>query len=406
MKQFSQKTIPLSYIVLVFFALATMNVINRYYYFVFFAVFLFCLKRSRKFYLDDVPLVFLFVLAVSWAIFSPSSMDSIFGILKPVAYILCYIVGASMIEDDSCYSEDELPLKLFYVMIVMVAAGSFVHYILNWITNTDSAYRNTVDIWTGTNMAATGQASFACLPLGLAIGALFCKNGLAVKIASIITIVLILGYNLVLSGRTLIVMFLAITALAFLHKLFTLKSGKIRLLFIVVAVIVLLVLLYRFDVFGIGSYIESSPMYDRFFAENSDMELNEDGRIELKLYHISNMDRFLFGGAHIREEIGYSHDIFFDTYDEAGVFAFLAIIGYLLTSMSHLVKCVKDSTLPFNFRNIVLCVYFVIYMEFMVEPILQGMPWLFATFCLIDGYVSRILHQNKMVFDGRIQEQV
>ena len=95
-------------------------------------------------------------------------------------------------------------------------------------------------------------------------------------------------------------------------------------------------------------------------------------------------------------------DIFLDTYDEAGIFAFLGILGYILISINHLCKCISDDTLDFGFRQIVLCVYVICYIEFMVEPILQGMSWFFASFCLIDGYVSRILRHNKNVTEGGI----
>jgi flagellar biosynthesis protein FliQ len=99
--------------------------------------------------------------------------------------------------------------------------------------------------------------------------------------------------------------------------------------------------------------------------------------------------------VHFRNETGYAHDILFDTYDEAGILALVAIVGYLAVSFTHMVRTVMDKSLSFVFRNMVLCMYVIVYLEFMVEPILQGMPWIFAVFCLIDGYVGRILRYNR-----------
>ena len=113
-----------------------------------------------------------------------------------------------------------------------------------------------------------------------------------------------------------------------------------------------------------------------------------------------------WGGANIRAEYGYAHDIFLDTYDEAGVLAFIAISVYMLITLSHLIKCIRDDSLPFTFRQTVICLYVGVYIEFMVEPILQGMPWMFALFCLIDGYVARLLRHNKKVKESALDVEV
>ena len=397
MKQISKIRIPIVYIMLMFFAFATMNLVNRYNYFVYIALIFFCLKPMRRFKLDAAPIILLFILGLSWMLFSTFTTGSIFGLIKPFTYLLCYMIGASMMNDDDDYGKDKMPLKLFYIMVTAVSAGSMVHYLLNWIINVGSQDRNTMDIWTKAVMAATGQAALACLPLGLAVACLFIETNKKIKIASIITIILVLGYNLILSGRTLILMFLILLAAGFLHNFSMQKKGKIRLVIIIAAVIALLIYAYQSNLFNVRTYIEDSPIYQRFFNEDSSMEIDQDTRMEAKLYHLQNMGRYLFGGANIKKEFGYAHDILLDTYDEAGVFALIGIIGYLLVSFVHLLKCLKDKSLPFAFRNIVLCIYTVVYLDFMIEPILQGMPWLFATFCLIDGYVSRVISHNRFM---------
>ncbi|MBR6604050.1 MAG: hypothetical protein IKK94_08555 [Clostridia bacterium] len=337
------------------------------------------------------------MLSLSWTFFSPESSYSLLGMIKTLTYLLCYVVGNSMIEDDLDYAENNTPYSLFYWTVMAIALGAFVHYLLNWISNLSYGSRNTVDIWSGSEMAATGQAAMACIPLGLAIACLFFKNSIKIKLAAIITVILVLGYNLVLSGRTLIIMFLIITAVAFSHRFLRVKKGRMRVVVLLLAVILLLLFVYQANILGIRSYIEDSPLYERFFAENSQTELDEDNRDIKKQYFLKNMLSYPWGGMHMREEMGYAHDIFLDTYDEAGIFALLGMVIYILISVYHMFKCVSDETLSFGFRQIVLCVYVICYIEFMVEPILQGMPWLFASFCLIDGYVSRIISHNKLV---------
>lgn len=387
---------------LLFISLSSLNLINRYYYFVFIAVIFFCLNSNRMIHFDLFPVSMLLLLALSWVLFSPDASYSILGMLKPVTYVLCYVVGNSLICDDDDYSENNTPYGLFYWTVTSTAIGTFVHYLLNWVSNLDASERNTVDIWTGSIMAATGQAALACIPLGLAIACLFFKNSIKIKIASIITIILALAYNLILSGRTLFILVLVVFAVAFSHRFLKLKKGRVRVFLILLAVIILLLFVYQVNIFGIRTYIEKSPFYERFFGKNNATELDEDGRLGKKQFYLENMLSYPLGGMHMRELKGHAHDIFLDTYDEAGIFALIGMIGYILISVSHLLKCLSDNTLSFGFRQIVLCVYVICYMEFMIEPILQGMPWFFASFCLIDGYVSRILRHNKNVTENGV----
>ncbi len=381
-------------LVLLMIFMATMNVINRYYYFIFIAFILFAAKSNRKFRLDGAT-VALLVLAISWMAFSPTSTASVLGIVKPFTYVLCYVMGSSMITDDGEYSTEKTPMKLFYITLIVVASGTFVHYLLNWLINMDSSERNTVDYWTNDAMAATGQAALACLPLGIAIACIFSKNNKWIKLASWGVVAVVMLYNLVLAGRTLIVMLLATMVVAFLHSFKVQKKGRTRTLLIILAVVILILFVYQTDLLGIKSYIEDSLIYNRFFGGKDSIDVDEDQRMGRKLYHLSNIDKAFFGGAHIRDEIGFSHDIILDTYDEAGIFALFAILAYLAASAYHLVKCLKNQRFSFVFKQTVLCVYFTCYLEFMVEPILQGMPWFFASFCLIDGYVCRILSHDK-----------
>lgn len=396
--------ISIKYIILLLICIATMNVINRYYVFMFIALGLFfVLKPKRKIYFDIFPISLLVILGLSWVLLSPESTASIFGVIKPFTYVLCYVAGMALIKDDDDYSFEATPYKLFYKVVVAVALGPFVHYLLNWITNLGATERNTADIWTGETMAATGQAALACIPLALAIACLFSKNKVWIKITSVLTVALVLVYNLVLAGRTLILLFLVIVGVALLHRLIMQKKGRIKVVLIVLAIVILLLAIYQFDTFGVKSYIEDSPLYNRFFGVNSNIDLDEDSRLDRKLYYWQNFDQHLFGGAHFRQDVGYAHDIFLDTYDEAGVFAFIAIVAYILLTIWRLFKCVSDKTLPFAFRQIVLCIYVIIYIEFMIEPILQGMPWMFASFCLIDGYVAGILRHKRKVECNRLK---
>lgn len=391
------------HILLLFIAFAAMNLVNRYYYFIFIAVGLFCVTYRRKIQIDLLAFCCLSILALSILATSPETTASIFGVFKPFTYLFCYIMGMSLVKNNKADAQENNYFKLFYALVAATAIGSFIHYFLNWMTNLSmgateqslEVTRNTIDFWTKSTLSATGQASLACLGLGLAVACLFCDCGKKAKIASVIALIVIFAYNLILSGRTLFVMLFILVLVAFFYRMHTKKKGKIKRILLFLLIILLIVILFRADFLGVKSYFEESLLYQRFFAEDRNMELTDDGRMDRKLFYLQNMYKYPLGGAHMHGQVGYAHDIFLDTYDHYSVFAFLAILVYMASTLVRLVRCVADKTLPFAMRQIVLCIYISVYLEFMIEPILMGMPWLFACFCLIDGYLSRNLIYNK-----------
>ncbi|MBR3966521.1 MAG: hypothetical protein IKJ91_05555 [Clostridia bacterium] len=392
-----QKRISIRWIdIIMFFAfLAAMNAFDKYYYFTYAMFGLLCLKKSRKITVDILPLAMLLLLAFSWLFFAPGAAYSILGIIKTLTYFLCYLIGLSLIDDDIDYYRNKTPYKVFYMLIAVIALGLLAHYLLNWMSNASSYDgRNTVDIWTGEARAATGQAALACIPIGLAIALLFTKNNKWIKFLSVATLIIILGYNLILAGRTIIVMVLVVMIAAFIFSASKGKKEAVRLLLVVLLISGALILIYQANVLGVKSTVENSQLYERFFETDSAMSVTEDDRMDKKLYYLANFDKAIWGGNKLRDDRAFAHDILLDTYDEGGIFALIAMVVFLINSVVHLVKCVKDKSLSFLFRQIVLCVYIAVYMEFMVEPILQGVQWLFASFCMIDGYVSRILMYN------------
>ena len=397
-----EKTISLQGIILFCIFLATLNTINAYYYFVFIAFGLLVFGTGCRINVN-ASFIGLGLLGISFVIFSPFYSYSILGMLKPFSYLFCYMIGYGI---NNYYKfDDNNSLKTFYVVCIFVAAGSFAHYLINWVTNIGSIdSRNTVDFWTKTVIAATGQAPLACLALALSMSCVFSNAIKKYKFIAVVALLLVIGYNLILSGRTLFVLSAIILVVAFIHKLKKQNTNKVKTLLIAVGVILIVVMMFSFNIFGIMSKFERTPFYERFFAEDATTELEEDGRMDKKLYHLSNVTTNLFGGCHSRDVHGHAHDIYLDTYDETGIFGFLGLMMFIFGSMRRMWRCVTTKKLPFEFRQVVLCIYVVLYVQFLTEPILQGVAWLFASFCVIDGAVTRLLvDYNRNVILAEVQ---
>ena len=369
--------------------MATLNAINRFYFFLFGAIIILFVFSNAHFKMDFSAL-WLFTLGLSFAIFSPETTSSLLGVLKPFSYAIAYIIGLSIYGK----LKDKPQYKGFYVLTVTIVAGSTVHFILNFITNRASSDRNIVDFWSQTSLAATGQAAIALLTVALAIGCLFSDFSLKYKLISLIAIITVALYNLLLAGRTLFIMMILLIALAFLFRLYS--SSKKRFQFIVITAFILFlsIIIWNSNLFNVRNIFENSNFYQRFFGQFSG-EITSDSRGNRKLFYLQNLTQYPFGGVNMRDYVGYAHYIILDTYDEASIFAALAVILYLIASLSRLISVIRNKSLPFSLRQITICLYIACYIEFCIEPILQGMPWLFVSFCIIDGYIKQILNAPK-----------
>lgn len=390
--KYGKTTIPYSFVTLFLIFLATLNTINAYYYFVFFAFATFLILPKNRIAING-SFFALMLLAISFVIFSPNYSYSVLGMLKPFTYLMCYIMGYNL------YNHQNADLyqvsNSFYVTCGFVVAGPFVHYLLNWVSNL-SMYtsRNTVDFWTKTVIAATGQAPMACLAMAVAFACIFSNVSKKMKLVSAAILIITLAYNLVLSGRTLFVLALIVLVVAFLYRLSNQKKNRTKYIATTLVVVLAILLVFNLNLFGIRSALQSSPFYERFFAEDATTELDEDGRMNKKINHLKDFTTNMLGGSNSLDKYGFAHELYLDTYDEAGIFALLAVLGYIIATIRRMLRCITNKRLPFVFRQIVLCSYVVLYIQFMTEPILQGVQWLFASFCVIDGCVTKVITQT------------
>ena len=126
------------------------------------------------------------------------------------------------------------------------------------------------------------------------------------------------------------------------------------------------------------------------------MDIAEDGRWERKAKYLKLMPQHLFGGGHIHAMVdGYAHDVFLDTYDDAGIFALMAVIAIIWNAISKLRKLVKDPQINNSFKLTMLCIYVAIFIVFAVEPILDGIPWLLMIFCFCNGMLTALVQRNR-----------
>jgi hypothetical protein len=266
--------------------------------------------------------------------------------------------------------------------------GSFLHFVLNMLTNIGNVSRNTIDVWSGRAMAATGQAALAVLALAVFMTMMFGHFKLKWKIVSVFGCLLILAYNLVLSGRTLIFIFAFIFVEAYMFS--SIRSSlqnKLSRIIIVFAGIVVVIAAFMNNWFGITELVVGSNLSTRFET----MNFLDDTRFGYKLKYISLILTYPFGGGIIRRSVGnYAHDIILDTYSDVGIIGIFVLMIFLIGSIAQIIKFVRNKNFSTESRMLVLCVNSVIFIIFFFEPILSGMQWLFCSFCFFQGVLTKV----------------
>ena len=386
-----------SFVILLFMFLGATDFINRYYYCVFIAFFFFVLTPKRKFQVNTTFLI-LFVFSLSIMIFNPESHDSITDIIRPFTYPICYFMGLNIFNRKSSddLESDRLEKSLSFVIYIM-AAGLALHFFLNMLTNLNASDRDVVDFWTHEAMSATGQATLACLMVAVIAAFLFSKSGVFKKLIALAMLAAIVAYNLILAGRTLFAFIAVMFVLAFLFQGIATRRNILGSLLIALLAVAVLLAIYNLNLFGIKSAFENSNFYDRFFGGKYSQDIKSDTRGAFKLEYLKHFFDHMFGGKNIKAIVGHSaHDLYLDTYDESGIFALIAVVAYIIGSISRMFRYIKLKTVSFETRQLVFCTFVIVNIQFWLEPIIRGMPWLLATYCFIDGVLTYTMNKKEL----------
>ena len=379
----------LQIVVLVLLSLMAMDCRNKIFYFAVAAVGLTLLIKFEGF---DIPRAVIpaLILTASIMLFSPNPTGNITVLLRPIVYPMCFLTGYNLCESESA----EKSGRIVALVILAVAAGAYGHYLLNMLINIGkSVSRNTLDIWTRSKVSATGQSTMAIMMTGVTMAVLFSKFKPVWKIAALGILASIMYYNLMLGGRTIFILAALSLGINMIVSWCSMKdtNDRIRGLVIIAFVLMAMVIVLYFNLFGIRNMIYNSEFYRRFFGKNSVESLSEDGRLEHKLVYIRYMLSYPFGGAKLLKVVGtYAHDIFLDTYSDAGIFALLAVAAMIVSTIIKTVKTTTSKLIGRRTKILILNVVCLTLAVFMLEPILQGMPWLFASFCAISGSITKL----------------
>lgn len=377
-----------SFILLTLF-LTAVNFANLwvYWFLLSFVLFFFTPNRKLRF---DISTAILLIFAIAMFPLNGDKSIGLSEIVQPFSYVCAYVMGSSFIS--RCKSKDGYD-KVMQLIVYVFSFGFLLHYFLNFVVNISITERNTIDFWTGKTLSATCQAALACMSVGVVSALFFSNTSRKSKVLAVLCVLVIILYNLVLAGRTLLFMMVIMMLLAYGYRCTQYKQSVGNGIYLL-ALLGLALLIYNNDIIGINRIFEGSNFYNRFFGD-AWQGLLDDGRLDLKFKYLKYLWDYPFGGERIRAIVGnYAHDLYLDTYDQYGVFAFLSICVYMVLSLVRMYRFLRFSNVSFEIKQIAFCVSVALNIQFWLEPIIQGVPFLLIAYCMVDGVVSAVLENN------------
>ncbi|MER2036786.1 MAG: hypothetical protein ABS944_01475 [Solibacillus sp.] len=350
------------------------------------------LKNSKfKITLDLLPIflfsIFYFIILTNY---QPVGMSTI--LLFLIGPIACFSIGYFIISEND---------KVFERTMLAIILGLFIHGLFNMIKYFQvygfisiGGARVVPDIWTGINIAATMQGTYFSLISSMLFYSIFLKKqrSFFLSIILISGIIFSLLSSVILGNRTMLLILIISFLVNFFIFLFFKKiklNSLVNGVFLVSILLLIGFLVYTNNVLGIKEFILNSTLYKR--TESS--ALFEDSRFLIYQTAIHQMFDFPLGGY--KMSFTYAHNLWLDVLNATGLIPFFFLLLYTLISVKNLLGILIISQISIEKKIFFVSNYLGFFLTFMVEPILEAVPFMFLMFILFNGMTKKTLDLNK-----------
>lgn len=355
-------------------------------------VLLLLFKKFKINFGNLITLITLLLFSISWFIFSDG--HEIAGICLP----LCYLIGCNIDEHD-----EKGIVKFILLVAISLALYTTLFFINNAIVNGITNYDvfNQPNIWTGRPLWATNIMLYSSLFYSC-FGYILFSNNINIKFMLIYFIVFAINafYALMLSRRAALLMIGLSVVISFMYKLlFDDKNERKKLLKLLVVVAIIFIFLsfillisYKNNIFNIKTIIMKTDLYERFIGPMQLWRLFYDsGRSSIRNEFMKYFFDYPWGGSKIHEIIGnYSHDLWLDAYDVAGIIAMILIIASTVILIVKINNIMKNKNISIGLKTLVISLFICVLAQCCIEPIMEACRAYMFGVCMIHGSLEMI----------------
>ena len=323
--------------------------------------------------------VFGITYSISLMIFETISFDAVlkYMVLPSLTYYLGYCYGKKKKNVDSVYS-----------FMIVIISGFFLHSLLNLGMylrasglNFNVSYRWASEFWRGGAEISVILNSLYSAPMAfLCTGILVTKNDKWKKALALVCLGTIVFAMMLYQNRTTILVVAIIIAVAIIRS--GRKGVNMSALIICIAVSILLIAIWVFNMFGVRSFVEGTTIYYRL------SNTSEADRFKIWWSFISgNPVLTPLGGKKIAlfMDKPYVHNMWLDTWWRVGIIPFLCLVYTTWDSYVVMRDYSVSEREKKNKIAVINWTLFGLFINFLVEPVLEANPFIFYIPLLIVG---------------------
>lgn len=316
-----------------------------------------------------------------------SSMMTYYIIPLLVGPFIGYSIGVILL--DNSYQDYSKGLKIIIYTIVF---GRFIHGLLNFISSSGyTGYiRNGLDFWTNSIIAATVQGTLMTMAISLLFYSVFVvkKSNIFEKAATLLCVIVSLVNSLLSASRTAMIIMVLVFILCAITYIFISNEEKSKKRKLIVGMVVLGLLffwVYQSNTFGVKSYWESSPLFERI-NNASYYEEGDKNRMDMLAVTISGALNSPLGNGDMSST---AHNLWLDVLRQTGWIPFVLLVIFSVMTIIKMIRIIRSEGVPTDIKFLLFSVLTGTLLNFAVEPIFKGMPYFFVSFCVIAGAMER-----------------
>lgn len=341
-----------------------------------------------KFFIFDLNCLVVLLLSLSVTITSLIYGD-IFEAAKGINFFLMYLIGFNGFQ--RAQNKD----KYIQKTALFVFWGFFIYIILTYYININitleyEGQRRLINFWTGEEIAVTLVGLVSSVVIGYSVFILFCIEKFYMKLIAILALFLVVVINAKTATRTPFFLLGLVFVFMFLVNLKSQKQNKkIKILFFTWLLICVLFCLIANNIGGVKTYIDKTPIMQRFLREG-----DKTSRTTIFKNFLDYTFVYPWGGGKIQEVVGImAHNYLQQGHDLYGIFATIALIGITISVFKNFFRLIKKRNKKNN-DYMLLAMYFSMFIQMCLEPIFKGYPCFFFSFLLIHGATTGYVNNN------------
>lgn len=283
-------------------------------------------------------------------------------------------------------------------LIYLLTLGMGTHVLLNFGTDLfqrgpQCFKRNShFDVWTQGEYPTTQTSILYIFIIGIVYYVLIYENNKRFRKILLSVFVLMMLYEVALGRRSPFLILIAAAYVAMLADMLIMKNRNKLMLTIIyisiacVIVVLLMIYLFKHGPYDVRMLIERISIFRKFtwFGFESG-RLNIFGQaMKLAPYH-------MFGGKEISAIIEWDiHDLWFDTFDYAGIVPFVILVLHSVMSTFVFVKFYKNRSISREFKFFISTLFGCIIFQMCIEPIMTGASIFLLSSVIVFALLERL----------------